>query len=78
MSVAVVEILWHPQGVWYERMRKETNWMICKEVPKMKMEWLAKKKGNVSFLDTDGILDHDRYERDGLHFNHDGNQKLGW
>ncbi|MPC88269.1 hypothetical protein E2C01_083169 [Portunus trituberculatus] len=42
------------------------------------VKWLAEKKGNVSFLDFDGILDQDRFfSRDGVHLNQDGNQKMG-
>ncbi|MPC87195.1 hypothetical protein E2C01_082051 [Portunus trituberculatus] len=65
------------EGALYEKTRRETNRMLCKELLKMKMEWLT-EKGNVSFLDLDGILDHDRlFNRDGVHLNQDGNQKMG-
>ncbi|MPC37717.1 hypothetical protein E2C01_031207 [Portunus trituberculatus] len=79
MNVAVVGVLWCPrEGVLYEKTRRETNQVLCKELLHMKMEWLAEKKGNVSFLDTYGILDQDRlFSRDSIHLNQDGNQKMG-
>ena len=59
-------------------MRRKINQCICKELLKIKMEWLTEKKGNVSFLDMDRILDQDKaFGRDGVHLNHDGNQMLG-
>ena len=52
ISVAVMGVLRYPrEGREFERMRRETNQWICKEFLKIKMEWLTKKKGNVSFLD---------------------------
>ncbi|MPD03350.1 hypothetical protein E2C01_098983 [Portunus trituberculatus] len=79
MSVAVVGVLWRPrEGTLYEKTKRETNQMLCKKLLKLKMEWLAEKKGNVSFLDFDRILDQDRlFSRDGIHLNQDGNQKMG-
>ena len=78
ISVAVVGVLRRPRGAQYEKMRKETNQRLCKELIKMKIEWLAQKKGNISFLDMDRNLDQDKFfGRDGVHLNHNGNEKLG-
>ncbi|MPC23227.1 hypothetical protein E2C01_016267 [Portunus trituberculatus] len=55
MSVAMARVLRHPrEGALYEKARRETNWMLCKKLQKLKMEWLAEKKGNVNFRDLDG------------------------
>ncbi len=79
MCVAVGGVLRRPrEGVQYEKVRRETNRKICMELMKIKMEWMAEKKGNVSFLDMDGILDQDKFfGRDGVHLNHNGNERLG-
>ncbi|MPC62954.1 hypothetical protein E2C01_057045 [Portunus trituberculatus] len=79
MSVAVVRVLrCSCEGAWYINTRRAINWMLCKELLKLKMEWLAEKKGNVSFLDLDRILDQDRlFSRDGIHLSQNGNQKMG-
>ncbi|XP_063877012.1 uncharacterized protein LOC135109544 [Scylla paramamosain] len=79
MCLAVVGVLRRPrEGVQYEKVRREMNRKICMELMKVKMEWMAGKKGNVSFLDMDGILDQDKFfGRDGVHLNHNGNERLG-
>ncbi|XP_063867570.1 uncharacterized protein LOC135104286 [Scylla paramamosain] len=58
MCVAMVGVLRHPrEGVQYEKVKRETNRKICMELMKVKMEWMAEKKGNVSLLDMDWIFD---------------------
>lgn len=67
LSVAVVGVLKRPrEGQRYERLRRQTNAKLHEEVLKLKVEWLKEKKGNVSFLDLDGVL------REGMDFNVDG------
>ncbi len=62
MCVAMFGVLRCPrEGVQYEKVRRETNRKICMELMKIKMEWMAEKKGNVSFLDMDGILNQDKF-----------------
>ena len=79
MSVAVVGVLRRPrEGLQYERLRRTTNARLCMEVLKIKREWMTEKKGNVSFLDFDGLLKEDRlYASDGVHLNAAGNEKMG-
>ena len=79
VSVAVVGVIRRPrEGDRYERIRRETNRKIQEEVLKMKIEWLKEKKGNVSFIDLDGILREDKdFSRDGVHLNDSGNERMG-
>ena len=79
MSVAVIGVMRRPrEGIRYERLRKTTNEKMCLEVMKMKTEWMAKKNGNVSFIDMDVVLGEDRvYARDGVHLNATGNERMG-
>ena len=54
------------------------NEKLCLEVTKMKMEWMANKNGNVSFINLDGVLKEDRfYARDGVHLNESGTERMG-
>ena len=65
------------EGKEHEKISRETNQRICKELLKIKMECLT-EKGNVNFLDMDGILNQDKaFGRDGVHLSNDGNLRLG-
>ena len=79
MSVAVVGVMRRPrEGHQYEWIRKTTNRKLQEELIKLKIEWLREKKGNISFLDLDGVLDEDRFfARDGVHLNDAGNERFG-
>ena len=79
VSVAVVGVIRRPrEGDRYERMRRATNRRIQEEVLKLKIEWLREKKGNVSFIDLDGILREGMdFSADGVHLNETGNERMG-
>ncbi len=45
---------------------------------KLKIEWLRQKKGNVSFLDLDGVLHEGMdFSADGVHLNQSGCERVG-
>lgn len=44
---------------------------------KIKIEWIRKKKENVSFLDMDGVLHPNTYARDGVYLNTAGHDRMG-
>lgn len=79
VSVAVVGVIRRPrEGDRYERIRRATNVKIQEEVLKLKIEWLKEKKGNVSFIDLDGILREGKdFSADGVHLNDTGNERMG-
>ena len=77
MSVAVIGVLRQPrEGPQYKRLRKATNQKLCIEVLKIKAEWMNKKNGNISFIDTDGSLNDKLFARDGVYLNPTGNEKM--
>ena len=79
VSVAVVGVIRRPrEDDRYERIRRATNMKMQEEVLKLKIEWMKEKKGNVSFIDLDGILREDRdFSPDGVHLNDAGNERMG-
>ncbi|MPC72199.1 hypothetical protein E2C01_066496 [Portunus trituberculatus] len=79
MSVAVVGSCGtRMKGCCMKRQEERQTGCSARSFLKLKMEWLAEKKGKVSFLDFNGILDQDRlFSRDSVHLNQDGNQKMG-
>ena len=61
MKVAVVGVIRRPrEDRRYEWVRLATNARIQEEMLKLKMEWMKEKKGDVSFIDLDRVLDQDR------------------
>ena len=78
VSVAVVGVIRRPrEGDRYERIRRATNRKIQEEVLKLKIEWLREKKGNVSFIDLDGVLREGMdFSADGVHLNESGNERM--
>lgn len=59
-------------------MRKETNKEIHKELMKLMIYWMKEKRGNVSFIDMEGVLDQERfYARDGVHVSDAGHKRMG-
>ncbi|XP_050708303.1 uncharacterized protein LOC126993337 [Eriocheir sinensis] len=79
MKVAVVGIMRRPrEGPQYERLRRSTNKRIQEEMMKMKIEWTRGKKGDVSFIDMDGVLRGDAaFDVDGVHLSGNGNRRMG-
>lgn len=78
MSVAVVGVLRRPrEGRQYEWLRMRTNRKIQEELLKLKMEWLREKKGNVSFIDLDGVLHDGLFAADGVHLSEAGTARMG-
>ena len=78
MSVAVVGVLRRPcEGRQYDWMRKRTNRKLQEELMKLKMEWLRQKKGNVSFIDMDGVLHDGLFAADGVHLIDVGTERMG-
>lgn len=79
MSVAVVGVMQRPrEGPFYERLRRSTNRRLQEELLKMKIEWMKEKKGKLSFIDMDGVVDRfSLYEKDGVHLNDAGTARMG-
>ena len=79
MSVAVVGIMRRPcEGDRYEKVRRNTNMRLHKELLEIKAEWLKEKKGNVSFLDLDSVLREGMdFVADGVHLNRSGLDGVG-
>ena len=78
-KVAVVGILRRPrEDRHYEELRRSTNKAIQEELLAMKMEWMREKKGDVSFIDMDRLLEKDAsFATDGVHLSESGNRRLG-
>ena len=78
MCVAVVGVIRRPrEGERYERLRRRTNARIQEEVLKMKLDWLKKRSGNVSFIDLDSVLREGMdFLPDGVHLNEAGNKRM--
>ena len=79
MSVAVVGIMRRPcEGERYETIRKRTNVRLHEELLKVKVEWMKERKGNVSFLDLDGVLREGMdFAADRVHLNRSGLAGVG-
>ena len=78
MCVAVVGVIRRPrEGERYDRLRRRTNAKIQEEVLKLKLDWLRKKMGNVSFIDLDPVLREGMdFLPDGVHLNEAGNKRM--
>ena len=79
MSVAVVGVMQRPrEGPFYERLRRTTNRRIQEELLRMKIDWMKEKKGKLSFIDMDGVVDRfSLYAEDGVHLNNAGTARMG-
>ena len=79
VSVAVVGVMRRPrEGERYEGVRQRTNARLQEELLKIKLEWLKERKGNVSFLDLDGVLrEREDFAADGVHLNTSGYFRMG-
>ena len=77
VSVAVIGVIKRPrEGEEYERMRKKTNKKMFEKLQQLKIQRLQEKKGNVSFLDFDAVLEERMYS-DGVHLNSEGYDRVG-
>lgn len=79
VRVAVVGVMRRPrEGERYERVRQRTNIRLQEALLQLKVEWLRGKKGNVSFVDLDGVLREGLdFTVDGVHLNQSGHERMG-
>nr|BDT63271.1 MAG: hypothetical protein [Hemigrapsus takanoi nimavirus] len=79
VSVAVVGVMRRPrEGERYERIRQRTNARLQEELVQIKIEWMKERKGNVSFIDLDGVLREGMdFNGDGVHLNQTGLDRMG-
>lgn len=77
MSVAVIGILRRPrEDNTYERMRRDVNMKVFKNLMEFKIECFKMGERNVSFLDPDCIREN-MFGMDGMHLNPEGTEVLG-
>ena len=79
LKIAVVSILPRPrENKAYEKMRTEANKRLQSRLCMLKADIMKnKEEGDVSFLDMDLILTESMFCQDGVHFNTEGDVRLG-
>ena len=79
LNIAVASILPRPcESGQYDNWRKKVNVEVQKQVCQMSLEAVKAKEGcGVAFLDMDCVMNPQKFARDGVHLNQEGEQCVG-